>query len=540
MNQESLLSRATDSPRRSGRIKGGTAIANRTSRASGAPAAAGLPNGVRRVRAPGLGAFCFACALAVSAADATLAGQAAPVENSVSPVALRQDGEPPSIGGSKNDFLADIEARKSYWIPAGEIFGFDFLLNEINRHFIGDEYKSNMSSIRHNLRSSWRTDTDPFTVNQLGHPYQGSMYYGFARSAGLDFWESMGYTVAGSAMWEVAGETTPPSFNDQITTGFGGTFLGEALFRMSHLVLDQADMPRFWREVLAASISPPTGLNRLAFGDRFDHIFSSHEPVYYGRLALGVATNTQNKSGTSTYLQHTEEIADFSLDYGLPGKPGYSYDRPFDYFAFKITASSANGVENLMTRGLLVGTDYEAGKNYRGVWGLYGSYDYIEPQIFRVSTTALSLGTTGQWWVSQGIALQGSVLAGAGYGAVGTVHGAAENDYHFGVAPQALIAFRAIFGDRVSLDTTTRENFVSHVGGAGRAGHDNIIRTDAALTVRVHKQHAVAIRYLLSRRDTSAPDIGNIVQSSATVGLFYTYLGNDRFGVVDWREGSAR
>src|SRR5579859_754917 len=471
MKRENLISCATDSPRGSGPSKGEAASANRSSRANAAPAAGALPYDMCRGVGPRLGAICFACALAATAPQATFAGQADPIDNSMSPVAARQDAGPPSLGDSRNDFLADIEARKSYWIPAGEIFGFDFLLNEFNRHFIDDVYKSNMSSIRHNLRSSWRTDTDPFTVNQLGHPYQGSMYFGFARSAGLDFWESMGYTVAGSAMWEIAGETTPPSFNDQITTGFGGSFLGEVLFRMSHLVLDQADMPRFWREVLAASISPPTGLNRLAFGDRFDHIFSSHEPVYYGQLSLGVATNTQNKSGPSTYLQHTEEIADFSLDYGLPGKPGYSYDRPFDYFAFKITASSANGVEDLMTRGLLVGTDYEAGKNYRGVWGLYGSYDYIEPQIFRVSTTALSLGTTGQWWISPRIALQGSALAGAGYGAVGTVHGTAENDYHFGVAPQALIALRAIFGDRVSLDTTTRENFVSHVGGPGRAGH---------------------------------------------------------------------
>ena len=495
---------------------------------------------ILRLRATALrtSALGFAFALAAAAMMAS-ADQAAPVEGSNSSTRPRQDAELPSIEGSRKDFLRDIEARKSYGIPAGEIVGFDFLLNEINRHVIGNEYKSNLSSIRHNLHGNWRTDTDPFTVNQLGHPYQGSMYYGFARSAGLDFWESMGYTVAGSAMWEIAGETTPPSFNDQITTGFGGTFLGEALFRMSNLVLDQAYMSGFWREVFAAAVSPPTGLNRLAFGDRFDHIFASHDPVYYGRLALGVATNTQHKSGTSTTLQHTEEIADFSLDYGLPGKPGYSYDRPFDYFTFKITASSANGVENLMTRGLLVGTDYAAGKNYRGVWGLYGSYDYIEPQIFRVSTTALSLGTTAQWWLSRTIALQGSVLAGAGYGAVGTVHGTAENDYNFGVAPQALIALRATFGDRVSLETTTRENFVSRLGGTGRSGHDNIIRTDAALTVRVHKQHAVAIRYLLSRRDTSASDLGNLVQSSATVGLFYTYLGNDGFGVVDWRDDGA-
>ena len=75
-----------------------------------------------------------------------------------------------------------------------------------------------------------------------------------------------------------------------------------------------------------------------------------------------------------------------SLDYGLPGKPGYTYDRPFDYFSFKATASSANGFENLMIRGLLIGTDYKAGENYRGVWGLYGSFDYISPAIFRVSS----------------------------------------------------------------------------------------------------------------------------------------------------------
>jgi hypothetical protein len=47
-----------------------------------------------------------------------------------------------------------------------------------------------------------------------------------------------------------------------------------------------------------------------------------------------------------------------------------------------------------MTRGLLIGKNYEAGPDYRGVWGLYGSFDYIAPQAYRVSSTALSLGTT--------------------------------------------------------------------------------------------------------------------------------------------------
>ncbi|MCK9389946.1 MAG: DUF3943 domain-containing protein [Syntrophales bacterium] len=45
-------------------------------------------------------------------------------------------------------------------------------------------------------------------MNQLLHPYQGSIYYGLARSAGLSFWESSAYTFAGSFLWETAGETT--------------------------------------------------------------------------------------------------------------------------------------------------------------------------------------------------------------------------------------------------------------------------------------------------------------------------------------------
>jgi hypothetical protein len=456
-----------------------------------------------------IGALGIACALA-----APVAGTAIAPDASTSSATSRPEPAPPSIGDSRDGFLADIAARKSYWIPAGEIFGFDFLLNQFNRRFIGDEYKSSLSSIRDNLRSSWRTDHDPFTTNQLGHPYQGSMYYGFARSAGLDYWESLGYTVAGSAFWEIAGETTPPSLNDQITTGFGGSFLGEALFRMSDLVIENANMPAFWREVSAAAISPPTGLNRLAFGERFKNIFANHDPVYYGRFALGVSTATQTNAGPSTKLKHTEGVADFSLDYGLPGKPGYTYDRPFDYFTFKATVSTANGFEDLMTRGLLFGTDYQAGKNYRGVWGLYGSYDYIEPQTFRISSTALSLGTTAQWWLSEEIALQG-------------------------VTPQALIALRLIFSDRTSLDTTAREYFVSRVAGPNRAGHDNIIRMDAAFTVRVYRQHAIAIRYVLSRRDTSSPDLGDRSQSNGTIGLFYTFLGNDGFGAVDWRDSST-
>jgi len=427
---------------------------------------------------------------------------------------------------------------KSYLIPALEILGFQALLNAFDRQYYkGHDYDVTLSSIVRNLHSGWVADNDPFKVNQLGHPYQGSIYHGLARSAGLNYWESLGYTFAGSLVWEIAGETTRPSKNDQIASGIGGTFLGEALFRMSSLVLENANgTPKFWREVSAAVISPSTGFNRLAFGDRFDAVFSSNGAVYYSRFSVGASGAPISVAGASARSGRAEALADFSIDYGLPGQPGYYYKRPFDYFAFQATASTANVFENVMTRGLLLGTDYEVGRTYRGLWGLYGSYDYISPQFFRISTTALSLGTTGQKWFTDSIALQGTAMLGVGYAAVGTVRriDPTDRDYHYGVAPQALLALRLILGNKYSLDVTGREYFVTHVSAAERAGHDNIARVDTSFTWRIHKQHAVSVKYLWNRRDASFPDIGDRTQKRATVGIFYTLLGHDQFGATDW------
>src|SRR5205823_11231302 len=97
-------------------------------------------------------------------------------------------------------------AGKSYLYPALEIIGFDTLLNQFDRHFVDKHvYATNFNTIQHNLHSSWVFDQDPFSTNQFLHPYQGNMYYGFARSAGLTYWESLAYTFAGSAFWEIAG-----------------------------------------------------------------------------------------------------------------------------------------------------------------------------------------------------------------------------------------------------------------------------------------------------------------------------------------------
>ncbi|MDA3894973.1 MAG: DUF3943 domain-containing protein [Desulfobacteraceae bacterium] len=83
------------------------------------------------------------------------------------------------------------------------------------------------------------------------------MYHGFARSAGLNYWEALLYDNAGSFLWETGKETTDPSINDQFASGIGGSFFGEALFRMAGLVLEgDGGKPGFWQELGAGFLSP--------------------------------------------------------------------------------------------------------------------------------------------------------------------------------------------------------------------------------------------------------------------------------------------
>ncbi len=441
---------------------------------------------------------------------------------------------------------------KSYLVPAGDILLFDGLLNLYNRNFSGtSDYDSTLPSIRKNFRGKWAYDSDPFDINQFAHPYQGSMYHGFARSAGLGYWQASAYTIIGSAAWEIAGETTQPSINDQFTTGFGGSFLGEPLFRMANLLLESGDgSPGFWRELGAAVLSPSTGFNRLAFGSRFDGVFRSNNPAVYTRIAVGMIVSS-NVSSSVNLNQNAEEppipqsydtgevVGDFTIGYGLPGKPDYQYTRPFDYFHFQFTAASSNTFENVMSRGLLYGTDYSSGDNYRGVWGLYGIYDYIAPQIFRISNTGAALGTTGQWWLSRTVALQSTVLVGAGYGSAGTTRGVGDKDYHTGLTPEGVLALRLIFSDRVSLDMTAREYYVSDIASDESGGSEQIFRGDAALTVRIHNLHGISLKYAASRRDASYADQTDTHQKVAALSIGYVYLGQTRSGAVDWRPKSS-
>jgi hypothetical protein len=127
----------------------------------------------------------------------------------------------------------------------------------------------------------------------------------------------------------------------------------------------------------------------------------------------------------------------------------------------------------------------------------------LSPQTFRISSTALSLGTTAQWWLSKRVALQGTLLGGVGYGAAGTIRGQGERDYHYGITPQALVALRMILGERAALDLVGRDYFVSSVASTEQRGSENVLRGEAAATVRLVGRNAITVKYIAA----DAPEV---------------------------------
>jgi hypothetical protein len=198
---------------------------------------------------------------------------------------------------------------------------------------------------------------------------------------------------------------------------------------------------------------------------------------------------------------------------------------------------------------LLYGTDYGSG-SYRGIWGLYGLYDYAAPNIFRVSSTAGAFGTTGQWWLSRRVALQETALLGIGYAGGGVIHGAGvtapsplgggQRNYHYGVAPESLIALRLILANRAALDTTARGWYISRVGATESTGSETIERVDVALTLRVYRQHGIFVRYRVSNRDGRYVGEPTSHQRVASLNVGYVFIGQEDLGSVDWREGPAQ
>jgi hypothetical protein len=274
-----------------------------------------------------------------------------------------------------------------------------------------------------NLRLGFGCDDDSFLMNQLAHPYHGSLYLNSARASGYGFWGSLPYVAAGSASWELLLENVRPSLNDIINTTLGGMALGEVTYRLSALLGSSRGPERnsFSRELGAFAFSPISQTQSLLSGKARD----SYANAEWARKDVGwVAVGRQGEHG----------FVMLNYQYGSPFDVNAT--RPYDAFEFTLELGrQPTGVVNQVTiSGLLARRDLIRSERTQLVLGLYQHYDYRDLPRLEASGQSLSGGLSFQRRIGRRTHLRlGSHLEGLLLGAMSSDHAhRIRRDYDYG------------------------------------------------------------------------------------------------------------
>jgi uncharacterized protein DUF3943 len=419
-------------------------------------------------------------------------------------------------------------SEQNTWIALGEVVGINVGMWFVSYWAGNDFSKISFDTIGQNFRKGWIIDTDPYWVNQFGHPYEGHAFYTAGRSTGHNFYESVGFAFLGSIMWEQVMEIQSPSVNDQVTTPFGGSVLGEVLYRLHRLVLDSGgENPSFWRQFAAFAVSPVAGANRFFFGDKYEGPLLL-PPSWIGEFSLGTVfagwAHDLRTGATNATVGPWVDIG-VHIIYGVPGTPDLRLKQPFDHFEFLGNFAFTNTSQRtatLLMRGLVVGEAIGPATDFGGLWGLFASYDVISIPVFDASGFGLGPGVSlMKRWSS--FELRGTAAAEfLPWGAGGAQEPLFARDYHFGPGGEGVLELRGSFRNQVILDLLTHAYWIS--GAYAKGQSEDILWARANLTIRLHGPHAVSASADWSRRHGSYPYNPSIVQHAAVVSAHYTLL----------------
>jgi len=256
------------------------------------------------------------------------------------------------------------------------------------------EYKVTLSSWWDNLKHGFEWDYNSFSVNQVGHPYQGSLYFNTGRANGLSFWESAPLVALGSASWEYFGERNPAAINDFVTTTLGGIALGEMLHRAGWLIRDSGatGRGRLFRELAATVLDPMTGANRFITGDasRVTENPPDLKPAFtVSDFELGVQWNGEvnERAVNATGEPFVGLRLGYNDVYTSPFK------QPYDAFALTLRLGGGSAVSEAAIRGRLYGRVLGADKEKsQSQFYVAQAYDYQDNGVFEYGGQSVVVG----------------------------------------------------------------------------------------------------------------------------------------------------
>lgn len=252
-------------------------------------------------------------------------------------------------------------------------------------HFVKDAGWAdvNAHTIHRNIKSGWSLDHDSYSGNQFSHPFHGSMFYNAARYHGHDFYTSALYPLVGSYVWEYFCETNLPSYNDFLSTGIGGTAIGEATFRVSDIVFDNSKrgVSRVLREIVGSVLNPSRGFHRLLSGEMWRVSPVRGKRVNPEPFSLDVGMGNRYMCEMRHKGRHKNvAYVDFRLDYG-EHFDGKEHHKPFDYFQFYALMNLSGDdptFSRVDIRGRVATKQFSTSRGWNYDLGFYQVYKYID------------------------------------------------------------------------------------------------------------------------------------------------------------------
>jgi len=411
--------------------------------------------------------------------------------------------------------IDDLEYNKKYplWKPASQVFGTNVFVWTMDRYVLNADYaRIGFNSWNTNLKKGWEWDNDRFGVNFVGHPYSGALSYSAGRSNGYNYYQSFGFAVGGSLMWEYFMENTRPSYNDIINTPISGAFLGEVLYRLSSNILDDRTRgrERVFREIAAGLIDPMREFNRLLQG-KANRITNKEvyekEPLNVSLYGGIHKINYNNKQIFGTGSNSIMFNAQF--DYGNPFE--LRSRKPFDFFKLRADFNFGVGrkiLDNLTGYGILFGSNKQIGKVALLVGG-FQYYDYWDNKTFELGSigfgggvlTKLPINKTSNLYTSLHIALV--PMAG--------------NSTHFGPDTSQLRDYNygggleGMFESTVNINKYATASLIYYYymirTYVGAAGNNFIGILKPRLTVRVFKALSIGFEHYVYYNDRYLKDL---------------------------------
>lgn len=293
-----------------------------------------------------------------------------------------------------------IEPPPAWFMPVGEMLAFNIGLWAYNRYYKNYSFANiNLSTMHDNLTGGWVWDEDQFSINQFGHPYQGSFYFSSARYHGHGFYASTAYTMLGSLQWEYLMENEAPSYNDLLTTTLGGAMLGEITFRLSNAMLDRnaRGLERVAREVGATAVNPVNGLNRLVSGETFQ----GYSRRTYPRLQRENLLVRASTGGVVPFFstaegdERTDRIrlpranSELLVMYG----DEFNVTRPYDHFILNLGINVLQQpVSTVTARAQITAWELYRSRHQKGQLLIGQNFDYLDNGVYKLGVSGVGVG----------------------------------------------------------------------------------------------------------------------------------------------------